>query len=104
MGLRRLVEARQLVNQMAALTFTPEATRSVLEGVNPHKSAGPDGVHPCLVKILADVLVEPITALFNHMLVDGIPADWKKAEVIPLYKKGDNRSISPALFAKRKRG
>ncbi len=70
-----MVEARQLVNQVAALAFTPEATRSVLEGVNPHKSAGPDGVHPSLVKILANVLVEPITALFNRTLVDGIPTD-----------------------------
>ncbi len=57
------VEARQLVNQMAALALTPEATRSVLEGINPHKSDRPDKVHPSLVKILADLLVEPSTAL-----------------------------------------
>ncbi len=40
-----------------------------------------------------DALVEPITALFNRTLVDGILADWKKAEVIPLYKKGDTRDL-----------
>ncbi len=91
--LEPMVEARQLVNQVAALTFTPEASRSVLEGVKPHKSAGPDGVQPSLVKILADMLVEPITVLFNQTLVDGIPADWKESEVIPLYKKGDTMDV-----------
>ncbi len=40
-----MVEAKQLVNQMAALAITPEATRSVL-GVNLHKSAARNGVHP----------------------------------------------------------
>ncbi len=49
------VEARQLVTQMAALMFTPEAFRSVLEGVTPHTSAGPDCVYPSLVGIEVDV-------------------------------------------------
>ncbi len=49
------LEARQLVIQMVALAFTPEATRSVLGGINPHKSAGHDSVQPNLVKILARV-------------------------------------------------
>ncbi len=50
-------------------------------------------MHPSIVKILADVLVEPTTALFNRTPVDGIPADWKKAEVIPLYIKSDTRDV-----------
>ncbi len=54
-------EARQLITQIVARAFTSGATRSVLEGVNPTKLARPDGVHQSLVKILADVLVEPIT-------------------------------------------
>ncbi len=73
--LKPMVEAQQQVNQKAALAFTPKATRSVLEGVNPHRSAGPDGVHTSLAKILAYELVEPFAALFNRTLVDGIPVD-----------------------------
>ncbi len=69
------MEARQLVTQRAAQAFTPEATRSVLERVDPHQSAGPNGLHPSPVKIQADVLIEPITTLFNRKLLDGIPAD-----------------------------
>ncbi len=84
---------RVLTSQMAALAFTPEATRTALEGVNPHKSAGPDGVHPSLIRTLASVLAAPIAELFNRTLVDGVPAEWKQADVIPLHKKGDTRDV-----------
>ncbi len=75
---------------MSALAFTPEATRSVLEGLNPPKSVRPDGVHPSLVKVLADVST---AALFNRSLVDGNPADWKEAEVVPPSKKDEYRDV-----------
>ncbi len=45
---------------MAALEFTPEVTRTVLEGVNPRMPTGPDGIHLSLVKIPASVLAVPI--------------------------------------------
>ncbi len=88
-----MIEANQQVNQMAALAFTPASTRSILGGVHPQKAAKPDGVHHSLVRILADVLLEPITALFNPMPIDGIPADWKKAEVIPLDQGSANCDV-----------
>ncbi len=50
-------------------------------------------MYPSLVKILADVLVEPIKALFNRTLVYGISADWKKAEVVPHFKEGAVRDV-----------
>ncbi len=78
---------------MEVQAFTLEATKAVLEGVNPHKSAGPGIVHPSLVRILASVLAIPIAELFNHTLVDGVSADWKQAEVILRYNKGDALSV-----------
>ncbi len=39
------------------------------------------------------VLAELTTTPFNRTLVDAIPADWKKAEVVPLFKKSDIRSV-----------
>ncbi len=60
----------------------------VLEGFNPHKSAGPDGVHLCLIRILVSILTERIAQLLNCTLVNGVPVDSKQA-VIPLHKNGD---------------
>ncbi len=39
------------------------------------------------------MIVKQIIELFNCKVVDGIPADWRKAEVIPLFKKGDTRDV-----------
>ncbi len=58
----------------------PEDTRTVLEGVNIRKSAGPDGVHPRLIRILEGVLVVHIIEPFNCTPVDGVLIDWKQAE------------------------
>ncbi len=48
---------------------------------------------PSRIRILESVLVVPIAELFNRTLVDGVPTDWKQAEVIPLHKKGDTRDV-----------
>ena len=36
--------------------------------INVNKSVGPDGLHPMLLKELAECLAAPITALFNSSL------------------------------------
>ncbi len=76
---------RELTSQIEALAFTPKATRTALEDVSPHKSAGPNGVQTNLIRILASVLAVTIVELFNRMLVNGFPADWKQVELIPLH-------------------
>ncbi len=35
----------------------------------------------------------PIAVLFYRTHVDGVPGDWKLAEVIPLHKKGDAANV-----------
>ncbi len=93
------VAERELDSPLAALAFTPEATRTVLDGVNPHKSAGPDDLHPSLVKILASVLAVPIAELFNRTLVDGsrrFRTDISPSKIIP------GRKSYSAQFKRRK--
>jgi len=43
-------------------------------------------------------LVSPLTLLCNHSLLRGeFPSDWKKANVIPLFKKGDRQDKTIVL-------
>ena len=39
-----------------------------LKSLNPHKTAGPDGISPRVLRELADVLVAPLTTLFQASL------------------------------------
>ena len=62
----------------------------LLVNINVHKADGPDGVPGRLLKICANELVDIYQLLFQSSIDQGIvPPDWKEANVVPLFKKGD---------------
>ncbi|KAK4825531.1 LOW QUALITY PROTEIN: hypothetical protein QYF61_000108 [Mycteria americana] len=55
----------------------------------PHKSMGPDEIHPRVLKELADVLTKPLSIIYQQTWLTGeLPADWRLANVTPIFKKG----------------
>ena len=53
------------------------------------QSMGPDGTHPSVLKDLADVTAGPLSIIYQRSWESGeVPADWKLANIIPIYKKG----------------
>ncbi|KAK4810508.1 hypothetical protein QYF61_004288, partial [Mycteria americana] len=65
-----------------------EIVRDQLYQLNVHKSMGPDGIHPRVLKELADVTAGPLSIIYQRSWESGeIPTDWKLANVIPIYKK-----------------
>lgn len=73
--------------------FSPFAITNVhkaLKELNPRKAASPDHLEPFFLKLKADFIAEPITHIFNLLLVTNIvPKVWKSAYVLPLFKGGD---------------
>ena len=62
----------------------------LLLNINVHKAKGPDNIPGRLLKICAHELVDVYQILFQASLDQGIvPPDWKGANVVPLFKKGD---------------
>jgi len=54
-----------------------------------HKSMGPDGMHPLVLRELADVVAEPLSIIFERSWRTGeVPEDWRKASVTPIFKQG----------------
>lgn len=67
----------------------------LLKSLDCNKSAGPDGLHPYLLKNCAECLVYPINILFNKSVSLGtVPKIWKTATVTPIHKKGSKRDIA----------
>ncbi|VDP90853.1 unnamed protein product [Echinostoma caproni] len=56
---------------MSKFTITPSEVKQELLELKLSKAAGPDGVHPAILKPLADVLAEPLAKLFNQSLYAG---------------------------------
>ncbi|KAJ7404352.1 hypothetical protein BTVI_72513 [Pitangus sulphuratus] len=59
---------------------------------------GPDGINPRILKELADVIAKPLSMIFEQCWeYRVVPADWKLANVVPVFKKGkkDTRNNRP---------
>ncbi|KFP47129.1 hypothetical protein N323_11608, partial [Cathartes aura] len=64
-----------------------------------HKSMGPDGVHPRVLRELAEVLTKPLPIVYQQSWLTGeVPVDWRLANEMPIYKNGwkeDLRNYMP---------
>ncbi|XP_054034985.1 uncharacterized protein LOC128899525, partial [Dryobates pubescens] len=69
--------------------FHEQVIGALLSSLDPHKSMGPDGIHPRVLRELADELAKPLSIIFHQSWLTGeIPDDWKLANVVPIHKKG----------------
>ncbi|RMB93655.1 hypothetical protein DUI87_29882 [Hirundo rustica rustica] len=72
-----------------------EAVRELLRCLDPHKSMGPDGIHPREMRELADDLMKPLSIIYHQSWLTGkVPDDWKLANVTPIHKKGGREDPS----------
>ena len=77
-----------------------ETVRELLLHLDCHKSMGPDGLHPRVLRELAGVIAEPFLAIYQHSWMSGeVPENWRLADVTPIYKDckedmGNYRPIS----------
>ncbi|KFW91892.1 hypothetical protein N336_03720, partial [Phalacrocorax carbo] len=66
-----------------------EMASHLLCHLDTHGSMGLDGIHPRVLKDLAEVLTKPLSILYQQSWITGeVPVDWRLANVIPIYKKG----------------
>ena len=70
----------------------PDVTAK-LQRLNSDKSAGPDGIHPKLLRSCAVAVAEPLSMIFTSSFESGeVPEDWRTAVIVPFYKKKGLRS------------
>ncbi|KFV83933.1 Putative 115 kDa protein in type-1 retrotransposable element R1DM, partial [Struthio camelus australis] len=66
-----------------------DRVRGHLAKLDTHRSMGPDGMHPRVLRELADVIARPLSIILARSWRSGeVPEDWKKSNVTPVFKKG----------------
>ena len=67
---------------------------NALRELNPNKSKDPDNIGGLLLKDCAQSISYPLSILFNISFRTGsLPTEWKMANIVPVYKKGDKNCI-----------
>jgi hypothetical protein len=75
---------------LSVIQLSVDDVKKTLLTLDASKAIGPDGLPTRLLKDFAALLAAPLCQLFNISLGMGyVPAQWKLANVIPVYKKGD---------------
>ena len=77
------------VNELNHILISETDVMDQLLALDTSKAYGPDSIPPKLLKESRNVICSPLTKLFNKSLITSkFPAIWKKANVLPIFKKG----------------
>ena len=60
----------------------------LINGLNPHKAHGHDGVSIRMVKLCNLIITKPLSIIYKTCLQQEVfPDDWKKGNLIPVHKE-----------------
>ena len=82
---------------MKDIGITEKGVLNLLEWLQIHKAAGPDGMGARILKQLAPVSSPMLTNIFRRSYETGyVPHDWQCTNIIPVYKKA--KKSDPANY------
>lgn len=78
--------------QNKALIIQEYTVSVLLHHLDVHKSMGPDGIHPRVLRELVEVLAKPLSIICQQSWLSGeVPVGWQLANVTPVYTKGQRK-------------
>ena len=85
-------------SRMNPITICSNGILKLLNNLKPGKANGPDGIPARFLRDFATSLTPSLTLLFQASLNQHkLPSDWKYARIVPIFKKGDCKSVTIKL-------
>ena len=83
------------IDALSRLHISEAAVRGAIAMVSPNKACGTDNISARIIIECADELAVPLTKICKLSVTSGVfPERWKRANIIPLHKKGDKKDPS----------
>ena len=83
--------------------FSSSDITKIISHLDPNKAHGHDMLSIRMIKLCGNSICKPLSIIFNDCLnEDKFPDKWKKANVVPIHKKGNKQSlkiISQSLYS-----
>jgi hypothetical protein len=86
-----LPEARQHITRtrLTNTFITAQKVRQKIKNLKPTGAAGPDGISTKLLQNCVDEISPVLAVIYRKSMATGsVPAEWKTANVVPIFKKG----------------
>lgn len=97
---RKISRAYQILTKttrrpLPVLVITVPGVHKLLEKIKPNKATGPDNIPARFLKEYSSFLAPILTTLFERSVAEGmVPEEWKTANVVPVFKKGNKHDAS----------
>jgi hypothetical protein len=80
------------IPKLDILNISAETIKKKLDNLTIDKSPGPDNIHPRILRELSNILSEPLSIIYSNSYTNSVcPDEWRCANVIALFKKGDHK-------------
>ena len=81
-------------SSLSSFHFTKDGILRIINNLDPNEAHGHDEISIRMLKICGDSICRPLSIIFKTCLRTGIfPLEWKKANFVPIHKKGDKQTV-----------
>ena len=81
--------------RLSSLEFRFDDIAKIIRSLDQNKAHGHDEISIRMIKLCASSISKPLHLIFRNCLeTESFPKEWKKANIIPVHKKGDKQLIT----------
>ena len=81
-------------SRLSSITFSKDDIAKMIQNLDPNKAHGHDQISIRMLKLCSTSICKPLEIIFNQCLeTSTFPNDWKKGNVVPIFKKGDKQIL-----------
>ena len=81
-------------NVISSIDFGSDDIAKIIHNLDPNRAHDHDMISICMLKISSNSIYKPLHLIFRYFIENGkFPSEWKKANVVPVHKKGNKQTL-----------